>query len=77
MSEKYVGSAFAAVVTVIALAVVRRRWGSKRPPYPPGPKGYPVIGNVLDFPKDPMWEEFAKMGEEHGKQGTLLGPVSR
>jgi len=61
------GSVLAVVVTAIFLAVVRKKWASKRPPYPPGPKGYPVIGNLFDFPENPTWEGFVKMGQEHGE----------
>jgi len=69
MPEKYVGPALAVVATVVALAVIRRQLTSRRTtPYPPGPKGYPVIGNVFDFPKDPIWEGFAKMAQEHGER---------
>jgi hypothetical protein len=71
MSEKYAGSALAVAATVIVLAVVRRQWASKHPPYPPGPKGYPIIGNVFDFPKNPIWEGFARMAQEHGEQRAL------
>ncbi|TFY75063.1 hypothetical protein EWM64_g8950 [Hericium alpestre] len=31
-------------------------------PLPPGPKGLPVIGNVLDMPKSQEWLTFAKWG---------------
>ena len=69
ISEEYIGPALAVVATVAALAVLRRQWTSRRTaPYPPGPKGYPVIGNVFDFPKDPIWEGFTKMGQEHGER---------
>ena len=68
ISEKYVGPTLAVVATVVALAVLRRQLASRRTtPYPPGPKGYPVIGNVFDFPKNPIWEGFTKMAQEHGE----------
>lgn len=66
--EKYVGPALAVIATAIAFAVVRRRLGSKRRSYPPGPKGYPIIGNAFDIPEHPVWEGLAKMAQEHGKR---------
>lgn len=76
ISEKYAGPALVVVATVVTLAVLRRQWTSRRTtPYPPGPKGYPIIGNVFDFPKNPIWEEFMKMAQEHGEQRVLLRPI--
>jgi len=58
----------AVVTTVAALVVLRRQWALRRTtPYPPGPKGYPIIGNVFDFPKDHIWEGFTMMAQEHGE----------
>ena len=68
MSEKCFCLGLAVAASAIALAVVRRQWGSKRPPYPPGPKGYPIIGNVFDLPKNPVWEGLTKMAQEYGEQ---------
>ena len=33
---------------VFVLALVRK-WKRPTLPYPPGPKGYPIFGNILDF----------------------------
>ena len=67
ISDKYLGPALAVIATAIALTVMRRRRRSKYLPYPPGPKGHPIIGNLLDFPENPIWEGFAKMSEEYGE----------
>ena len=66
-ASKHVGPAFAAVVTAIALAVVWKRWALARLPYPPGPKRYPIVGNLLDFPDSPIWEGYARMAEQYGE----------
>ncbi|EJF64334.1 cytochrome P450 [Dichomitus squalens LYAD-421 SS1] len=38
----------------------------KMPPYPPGPKAFPIIGNVLDMPRRDFGRNFAKMRDIHG-----------
>jgi len=72
ISEKYASPALAVVTTVIVLAVARKKWSSRRSPYLPGPKGYPIIGNLFDYPKNPMWEGFARMAKEYGEAMSLL-----
>ncbi|KAF8077583.1 cytochrome P450 [Lyophyllum atratum] len=44
-------------------------------PLPPGPKGLPLIGNILDMPTDQEWFTFAKWGEQYGDicSVTVLG----
>ncbi|KAJ7133346.1 cytochrome P450 [Mycena epipterygia] len=44
-------------------------------PLPPGPKGWPIIGNVLDMPKSHAWKTFARWGDIYGgiMSITLLG----
>ncbi|KAF9786329.1 cytochrome P450 [Thelephora terrestris] len=65
LSEKFVGPVLAVIATGVILALARRKWASIRLPYPPGPKGYPIIGNVLNFPENPIWEGLTKMAQEY------------
>ncbi|KAF9260384.1 cytochrome P450 [Marasmius fiardii PR-910] len=39
---------------------------SRNPSLPPGPKGLPVVGNVLDMPKGQEWKTFAEWGRQYG-----------
>ena len=41
----------------------RRRRGL---PYPPGPPSRPIIGNLLDFPKDMPWSAYTEMFKSYG-----------
>ncbi|KAF7344988.1 Cytochrome P450 [Mycena venus] len=65
------------VVVAVALSVgglhLYARRKNRR--LPPGPKGYPVIGNVFDMPASQSWKTFAKWGERYGgiMSITLLG----
>ncbi|KAG6845597.1 hypothetical protein H0H87_006650 [Tephrocybe sp. NHM501043] len=51
------------------------RRGARQAPLPPGPKGYPLIGNVLDMPSKQEWVTFSQWGERYGHIAsiTLLG----
>lgn len=42
------------------------RWKRASAPLPPGPKGFPFIGNVLDMPSEKEWQTFARWGETWG-----------
>ena len=54
--------ALLAIAASLLLAYRKRR--NARFPYPPGPKGYPVIGNVFDIPQHvPLWKAAVPMGE--------------
>jgi hypothetical protein len=62
---------FALVFTATFAAYVCWRALRKRSglPYPPGPKGYPLIGNVLDIPSKYGWLAFKKYAEQYGRNG--------
>ncbi|KAF7332878.1 Cytochrome P450 [Mycena venus] len=64
------------VVTVVALGLCYRLYKRKTTlPLPPGPKGLPLIGNVLNMPKSHAWKTFAQWGDIYGgiMSVTLMG----
>ena len=68
------------VVALAAVVVYRKLMGwrrSRRLPLPPGPKGYPIIGNVLDIPRGlPLWEGTLALGRQYGEStGSLSRPT--
>ncbi|KAK1216462.1 hypothetical protein PQX77_020931 [Marasmius sp. AFHP31] len=65
------------VLAAIGLYCVARLVSSKKSslPLPPGPKGLPLLGNLLDMPSEKEWHTFAKWGQQYGKicSVTVLG----
>lgn len=54
---------FCAVV-FLALFWSGRRNGTKTP-FPPGPRGLPLLGNILDVPRDvPIWQTFTAVAKK-------------
>lgn len=65
------------LAVVAASAVVYLWFVRKTPNKPPGPRGLPLIGNVLDMPGGRAWESFAKMSETYGPLLSLtIGPTT-
>lgn len=56
----------AIVIAVLAKVRSRRLLRQRGFPLPPGPKGWPIIGNLLQVPKDFSWLTFSQWGEEYG-----------
>lgn len=54
--------AFAALIVALGIRLSRR----KRLPYPPGPRGMPVLGNALQIPQTHGWVQFSRWAEEYG-----------
>ncbi|KAM0750827.1 cytochrome P450 [Meredithblackwellia eburnea MCA 4105] len=62
------------VVTIalvfLGLRLSRKR-RSKHPPLPPGPRGWPVVGNMLSMPKTHLWYYFDDVCKKYGPLVTL------
>ncbi|KAG2095906.1 cytochrome P450 [Suillus discolor] len=51
----------------VGVYLVKQTVIKKNPaPYPPGPRGWPLIGNVLDMPRIKAWITFTKWGKKYG-----------
>ena len=45
-------------------------------PLPPGPKGYPLIGNLFDMTVDKKWVVFDEYRKTYGKTFILVNRLS-
>ena len=54
------------VIFIIVLKVWRRNARRLKLPYPPGPVGLPLIGNVSDLQPQHMWISTAELSKEYG-----------
>ncbi|KAH9929106.1 O-methylsterigmatocystin oxidoreductase [Epithele typhae] len=55
-------------VVGVGYASLSLRWRARSHglPFPPGPKGLPLIGNIFNFPTTWAWVEFQRLGAEYG-----------
>ncbi|KAH8806802.1 cytochrome P450 [Flagelloscypha sp. PMI_526] len=82
LSQSLVNVPIPAVVAVSALFICTVPWvlGKQRKHLPPGPRGWPFVGNLLEMPKEYSWHKFQDWLRQYGDvcyinlagQGVLL-----
>jgi len=56
----------------LKMTSIGRKRNSKGLPLPPGPKGFPIIGNLLDMPADKPWLIYHEWSKIYGKSFLRL-----
>jgi hypothetical protein len=55
------------IVTSLAAFLAIRDYQRRRGlPYPPGPRPLPLVGNLLDIPKEFSWLSYTQLSKKHG-----------
>jgi hypothetical protein len=62
-----IGAGVVAVVLGFYYALIARRRSTL-----PGPRGYPIIGNVFELPKSYTWLHYAKFKDLYGAVSICL-----
>ncbi|KAJ7251135.1 cytochrome P450 [Mycena haematopus] len=68
----YMSAAYVLVLSFALLPVLYRKLTSKNvTPFPPGPKGLPILGNALEMPTSHPWITFSLWGKTYGSCGLV------
>ncbi|KAI0078417.1 cytochrome P450 [Panus rudis PR-1116 ss-1] len=68
-------SASILVSSVLLVQLLRKSQTKRRLPLPPGPKGYPLIGNMLDLPTVTPWKTYREWSRTYGELVYLDLPL--
>ncbi|KAF9495887.1 cytochrome P450 [Pleurotus eryngii] len=61
------------IAFALALALAGlKRWRSNGLPLPPGPRGYPIIGNLLDMPSEHQWVKYHEWSKKYNSDVIYL-----
>ena len=69
------------VSSLAAFLAIRDHQRRRGLPYPPGPRPLPLVGNLLDIPKEFSWLSYTHLSKKHGMiysavKGLLTGPMA-
>ena len=65
------------IAAAFLLIVLRsRRASRRRGPLPPGPKPVPVLGNLLDIPKEQPWVKYKEWAQRYGECIPHVGSLT-
>lgn len=59
---------FISLVTATTVFVYHRLRRALNLPRPPGPSGLPIIGNLLDSPKEYSWIKYLEWARKYGER---------
>jgi len=59
-------SALVLVTSIAAFFAIRDYHKRRGFTYPPGPRPLPLIGNLLDIPKEFSWLSYTELSKKHG-----------
>ncbi|KAH6917900.1 cytochrome P450 98A3 [Coprinopsis sp. MPI-PUGE-AT-0042] len=59
------------LVYILKLVTSKRKQNPRRLPYPPGPKGYPIVGNLFQLPAHKPWLAYKEFGRQYGDMTYL------
>jgi hypothetical protein len=62
----FIADVFAVLLFLAAIRAIRDNRRRRGLPYPPGPRPLPVIGNMLDIPKQFSWLAYSKFSKSYG-----------
>ncbi|KAJ3574094.1 hypothetical protein NP233_g1993 [Leucocoprinus birnbaumii] len=59
-------SPFVAVAVILVLAIIRKSYNRILVRAPPGPKGWPIVGNLFDIPHKNSWLTYMQWSKTYG-----------
>lgn len=61
-----------ATSTIVWKILWSRSQSIKSLPLPPGPKGKPILGNILDMPSNQEWFTYTEWGKKYGTKSFYI-----
>lgn len=69
--------AFSAFVTLYVLLRLKAWHRRKGLPFPPGPRGLPLVGNIRDIPPMPTWVTYRQWSNVYSESLCWVGIIEK